>query len=145
MATADLTVIALGRSATSASDYIAEIQRRLARQDKVRYQLHAMGTSLEGKTEDSGRRVQEVHNVGRPRPHPRLPTKCMTVMHNVGRPSTAPGRPTKCVQRLVRGPGRCERERARGIEPPFLAWEASVLAIGQRPRGSLEITGSRVP
>ena len=25
-------------------------------------------------------------------------------------------------------------KRARGIEPPFLAWEASVLAIGQRPR-----------
>ncbi len=28
------------------------------------------------------------------------------------------------------------RERARGIEPPSLAWEANVLAIGQRPRGS---------
>src|SRR5690349_7494821 len=27
------------------------------------------------------------------------------------------------------------RKRARGIEPPFLAWEASVLTIGQRPRG----------
>ena len=48
MATADLTVIALGRPDTSASRYIAEIQRRLAAQDRVRYRLHAMGTSLEG-------------------------------------------------------------------------------------------------
>ena len=28
------------------------------------------------------------------------------------------------------------RERARGIEPPFQAWEARVLTIGQRPRGN---------
>ena len=52
MATADLTVIALGRPEVSASAYIAEIQRRLARQDRVRYRMHAMGTSLEGTTED---------------------------------------------------------------------------------------------
>ena len=36
MATADLTVIALGRPDPSASEYIAEIQRRLAAQDRVR-------------------------------------------------------------------------------------------------------------
>jgi uncharacterized protein (TIGR00106 family) len=52
MATADLTVIALGRPDASASEYIAEIQRRLAAQDRVRYVMHAMGTSLEGTTED---------------------------------------------------------------------------------------------
>jgi uncharacterized protein (TIGR00106 family) len=52
MATADLTVIALGRSDASASRYIAEIQRRLAAQDRVRYRMHAMGTSLEGSTAD---------------------------------------------------------------------------------------------
>ena len=51
-ATADLTVIGLGRSDPSAGEYIAEIQRRLSAQDKVRYKLHAMGTSLEGSTED---------------------------------------------------------------------------------------------
>src|SRR3954453_1786954 len=50
MATADLTVIALGRPDASASAYIAEIQRRLAGQDRVRYRMHAMGTSLEGPT-----------------------------------------------------------------------------------------------
>ncbi|MEA2285340.1 MAG: hypothetical protein QOJ21_1383 [Solirubrobacteraceae bacterium] len=63
MATADLTVIALGRADASASRYIAEIQRRLAAQDRVRYVLHAMGTSLEGSTEDILKVVGELHAV----------------------------------------------------------------------------------
>jgi uncharacterized protein (TIGR00106 family) len=63
MATADLTVIALGRPDTSASRYIAEIQRRLAAQDDVRYVMHAMGTSLEGTTADILRIVGELHAV----------------------------------------------------------------------------------
>ena len=63
MATADLTVIALGRAETSASRYIAEIQRRLERQDRVRYVLHAMGTSLEGSTADILAVVAELHAV----------------------------------------------------------------------------------
>ena len=63
MATADLTVIALGRSGTSASAYIAEIQRRLAAQDRVRYRLHAMGTSLEGTTDDVLAVVRQLHEV----------------------------------------------------------------------------------
>jgi uncharacterized protein (TIGR00106 family) len=61
MATADLTVIALGRPDVSASAYIAEIQRRLARQDRVRYRMHAMGTSLEGTTADILELVAELH------------------------------------------------------------------------------------
>src|SRR5213078_5125030 len=63
MATADLTVIALGRPDASASAYIAEIQRRLAAQDRVRYRMHAMGTSLEGSTEDILTVVGELHAV----------------------------------------------------------------------------------
>jgi uncharacterized protein (TIGR00106 family) len=63
MATADLTVIGLGRPDSSASVYIAEIQRRLAAQDRVRFRLHAMGTSLEGSTEDILRVVGELHRV----------------------------------------------------------------------------------
>jgi uncharacterized protein (TIGR00106 family) len=63
VACADLTVIALGRAETSASRYIAEIQRRLERQDRVRYVLHAMGTSLEGTTEDILAVVAELHAV----------------------------------------------------------------------------------
>lgn len=63
MATADLTVIGLGRAETSASRYIAEIQRRLAAQDRVRYELHAMGTSLEGDTAHILALVGELHAV----------------------------------------------------------------------------------
>jgi uncharacterized protein (TIGR00106 family) len=63
VATADLTVIALGRPDLSASPYIAEIQRRLGAQDRVRYRLHAMGTSLEGSTDDVLALVRELHEV----------------------------------------------------------------------------------
>jgi uncharacterized protein (TIGR00106 family) len=63
MATADLTVLALGRPDVSASEYIAEIQRRLRGQERVRYRMHAMGTSLEGPTEDILAVVGELHAV----------------------------------------------------------------------------------
>ena len=63
MATADLTVIALGRAEASASRYIAEIQRRLAAQDRVGYVMHALGTSLEGPTADILAVVAELHAV----------------------------------------------------------------------------------
>ncbi|MBA3861194.1 MAG: MTH1187 family thiamine-binding protein [Solirubrobacterales bacterium] len=63
MATADLTVIGLGRSEVGASRYIAEMQRRLAVQTSVRYRLHAMGTSLEGETAEILRVVGELHAV----------------------------------------------------------------------------------
>jgi uncharacterized protein (TIGR00106 family) len=63
MATADLTVLALGRPDVSASAYIAEIQRRLAAQDRVRYRLHAMGTELEGTTADVLAVVEQLHAV----------------------------------------------------------------------------------
>jgi len=63
VATADLTVIALGRADASASRYIAEIQRRLAAQDRVRYAMHAMGTSLEGTTADILAVAGELHAV----------------------------------------------------------------------------------
>ena len=46
MATADLTVIGLGRADASASRYIAEIQRRLRAQDRVRFKLHAVPFEL---------------------------------------------------------------------------------------------------
>jgi uncharacterized protein (TIGR00106 family) len=63
MATADLTVIGLGRQSASASEYIAEMQRRLQAQDRVRFRLHAMGTELEGKVEDILEIVRQLHNV----------------------------------------------------------------------------------
>jgi uncharacterized protein (TIGR00106 family) len=63
MATADLTILALGRAEVSATEYIAAIQRKLARQNRVRYRMHAMGTSLEGSTADILAVVEELHSV----------------------------------------------------------------------------------
>jgi uncharacterized protein (TIGR00106 family) len=63
LATAEISVIGLGRGDASASAYIAEIQRRLAAQDRVRYELHAMGTALEGPTADILALVAELHAV----------------------------------------------------------------------------------
>jgi uncharacterized protein (TIGR00106 family) len=63
MATADLTVLALGRQGASAGEYIAEIQRRLRAQQRVKFRMHAMGTSLEGSTDDILAVVGELHAI----------------------------------------------------------------------------------
>src|SRR5437763_5783333 len=63
MATAEVSIIASGRPSASASEYIAEMQRRLQKQDKVRFKLNAMGTELEGKVEDILEVVRVLHNV----------------------------------------------------------------------------------
>jgi uncharacterized protein (TIGR00106 family) len=63
VATADLTVIGLGRSDPSASRYIAAIQRKLGEQQRVKFVMHAMGTSLEGETADILALVGELHAV----------------------------------------------------------------------------------
>ena len=63
MATADLTVIALGRAEASASTYIAAIQRHLAAQDRVHHVMHAMGTSLQGETADILSLAGELHAI----------------------------------------------------------------------------------
>ena len=63
MATADVSVIGLGSSDPSAGEYIAEMQRRLSTQQLVRYKLHAMGTELEGSTEDILTVVADLHRV----------------------------------------------------------------------------------
>ncbi|MEZ5122449.1 MAG: MTH1187 family thiamine-binding protein [Solirubrobacterales bacterium] len=63
MATAEISVLGLGRADPSASAYVAEIQRRLAAQDRVRYEMHAMGTALEGTTADILALAAELHAV----------------------------------------------------------------------------------
>jgi uncharacterized protein (TIGR00106 family) len=63
MATADLSVVVLGRAQVGTSDYIAEIQRRLQQQERVRFRMHAMGTSLEGSVADILAVVAELHDV----------------------------------------------------------------------------------
>ena len=63
MATAEVSIIGLGRASASASEYVAEMQRRLARQDRVGYAMHAMGTELEGTVDDILEVVRELHRV----------------------------------------------------------------------------------
>jgi uncharacterized protein (TIGR00106 family) len=63
VATADVTVIAIGREGASAGDVIAEIQRRLGAQERVGFEMHAMGTSLEGSLEDILAVTGEIHAV----------------------------------------------------------------------------------
>ncbi len=63
MATAEVSIIGLGRPTASASEYVAEMHRRLRAQDKVRFELHAMGTELEGTLDDILDVVRELHKV----------------------------------------------------------------------------------
>jgi uncharacterized protein (TIGR00106 family) len=100
MATADLTVLALGRPEVSASGYIAEIQRRLAAQDRVRYRMHAMGTSLEGATEDILRVVGELHAVPFESGIPRVYT-VLKLDERRDRPDQTLEDKTRSVQRLL--------------------------------------------
>jgi len=61
--TADITVLPVGREGGSVGDLLAEIARRLADQDKVHYEMHAMGTALEGEAEDIFALAAELHQV----------------------------------------------------------------------------------
>jgi uncharacterized protein (TIGR00106 family) len=103
VATADLTVIALGRADASASAYIAEIQRRLAAQDRVGYRMHAMGTSLEGETADVLALVGELHAVPFELGVPRVYT-VLKLDERRDRPQTLDDK-VASVQRLLDGDG----------------------------------------
>jgi uncharacterized protein (TIGR00106 family) len=63
MATAEITILALGTGTPSTSAYIREIKARLEAQDRVGFDMHAMGTSLEGSTADILALVAELHAV----------------------------------------------------------------------------------
>lgn len=61
MATADITVLPIGREGASVSDLLAVIARHLEAQDRVRFEMHAMGTSLEGDPIDIFALAAELH------------------------------------------------------------------------------------
>ncbi|MBN8869579.1 MAG: MTH1187 family thiamine-binding protein [Solirubrobacterales bacterium] len=61
MATADITVLPIGREGASVSDLLAEIARHLNGQEKVRFEMHAMGTALEGDPADIFALAAEIH------------------------------------------------------------------------------------
>jgi uncharacterized protein (TIGR00106 family) len=100
MATADLTVLALGRPEVSASEYIAAIQRRLAAQHRVRYRMHAMGTSLEGSTGDILSIVGELHALPFEQGVPRVYT-VLKLDERRDRPDQALDDKVRSVERLL--------------------------------------------
>lgn len=61
MATADITVLPIGREGASVGDLLAEIARHLEEQDRVRFEMHAMGTALEGEPADIFALAAEIH------------------------------------------------------------------------------------
>jgi uncharacterized protein (TIGR00106 family) len=63
MATAEITVLPIGREGAGVGDVLAEVQRRLMAQDKVRYEMHAMGTALEGDIADIFETAAALHAV----------------------------------------------------------------------------------
>jgi uncharacterized protein (TIGR00106 family) len=63
MATAEITILALGTGSPSHSAYVRAIKARLEAQDRVGFEVHAMGTSLEGDTADILALVAELHAV----------------------------------------------------------------------------------
>jgi uncharacterized protein (TIGR00106 family) len=63
MATADITVLPVGREGASVGDVLAEVHRRLGAQDRVKFEMHAMGTSLEGSVDDIFKLAAELHAV----------------------------------------------------------------------------------
>ena len=52
MVIAEVSVIPIGTKTASASKYVAKAIKAIGKQDKVKYQLTAMGTILEGELKD---------------------------------------------------------------------------------------------
>ncbi|HZJ28667.1 MAG TPA: MTH1187 family thiamine-binding protein [Solirubrobacterales bacterium] len=52
MATAEITVLPIGREGASVGDVITDIRQRLEAQDRVAFRMGGMGTELEGDIED---------------------------------------------------------------------------------------------
>ena len=63
MATADITVLPIGREGASLGDILVEVRLKLEAQQKVDFEMHAMGTSLEGEIEDIFALAAELHEV----------------------------------------------------------------------------------
>ena len=63
MATAEITILPIGREGASVSDVLAVVRRHLEAQDKVRFQMGAMGTALEGEVGDIFALAAELHQI----------------------------------------------------------------------------------
>jgi uncharacterized protein (TIGR00106 family) len=128
MATADLTVIGLGRADPSAGEYIAEIQRRLESQRLVTFKLHAMGTSLEGSTDDILTVVADLHRVPFEMGLPRVYT-ILKIDERRDKPQTLDDKVRSVEERLER-PAQQPPQQEQSFEqqppqPPPSRWRTS--------------------
>lgn len=63
MATAEISVLPIGREGASVGDVIAELRRHLESQDRVKFRMGGMGTSLEGEIDDIFALCAELHKI----------------------------------------------------------------------------------
>lgn len=56
-------MLPIGREGASLGDILVEVRRRLEAQDRVRFEMHAMGTSLEGEAADIFALAADLHQV----------------------------------------------------------------------------------
>lgn len=63
MAVAEITVAPLGSGSTSVSSYVAECQRVLEAAEGIKYELHAMGTIIEGDLDRLFEVMRALHEV----------------------------------------------------------------------------------
>lgn len=61
--TAEITILPIGREGASVGDILVEVARYLSGQDRVRYEMHAMGTALEGDPADIFALAAELHAI----------------------------------------------------------------------------------
>ncbi|MNW25857.1 hypothetical protein D3C74_26130 [compost metagenome] len=61
MAIAEVTVIPIGTGTTSLSDYVADMQRVLATQKGISYELTSMSTIIEGSLDDVFTAIAALH------------------------------------------------------------------------------------
>ncbi|MWV45788.1 MTH1187 family thiamine-binding protein [Paenibacillus sp. HJL G12] len=62
MAIAEVTVIPIGTATTSLSAYVADMQRVLASQQGISYQLTSMSTIIEGPLEEVWKAISALHD-----------------------------------------------------------------------------------
>ncbi|MCB0828354.1 MAG: MTH1187 family thiamine-binding protein [Solirubrobacterales bacterium] len=63
MATAEITVLPIGREGASVGDVLVRIRRHLEGQDLVDFEMNPMGTALEGEVEDILALTGELHAI----------------------------------------------------------------------------------
>ena len=61
MITAEISVVPIGTKTPSVSKYVARAIKALSAQDKLKYQLTAMGTILEGELDDVFEVAKKMH------------------------------------------------------------------------------------